>query len=355
MRNLLRNIVLILLAQAAGLEAQQGSPNVELLGRARAAFLRTEYSRADSIASRVLGIGNLASRRERVEAMQIDAAALFPEVANWRRPDSAVAVLRLLVRLEPDRGIPGDISWPGLDSLLEGVRSRTFGAIAHPDRDNTLAGVGSSVTMPVVATKPAWFRLVAIPQGSGTAIPLDSGGPARNAVLHFGVLDGDKVRLPSGVYHLRFTAIDSAVPDTIVIDYMARVDAPALSLVLIATSLDTSRLLPERTRPNHGRNVAIGVGLGATTVLLATLLRGENPVRSATSVGASGYVAAAGLALGAISWGLHDRGSPIPSNIEANARSREEFARAVRDAQAENDQRRVSYRATITIDPEPRQ
>jgi hypothetical protein len=353
MRTSLAAFLLILLARGPRLEAQ--TPSVaEFLNRARNALDNLHYLQADTMARRVLELEN-STRVERIEALRIAAAANYPERGEQHR-DTALAFLRRLVRLEPDRDMPQNIAWPGLNTLLTEVRSNSFGAIGRPQRENAIAGVASQVSIPVRATKPAWFLLVAIPESGGAAIPLDSGGPARDAILHFSVLDGDKLRLPSGDYHLRFTAIDSAAPaDTITDEYTTKVDAPALSLVPIQVALDSSRLLPERTRPAHGRNVAIGVGLGATTVLLATVLRGENPVRSGTSIGASGYVAAAGLTVGAILWGLHDRGAPISSNIEANAQLRESFTHTVRDEQGENDRRRVSYHASITIDPEPRQ
>jgi hypothetical protein len=341
-------------AHVSVLEAQQRSPNSELLGRARAAFYRTDYSTADSVASIVLGLDSLATRRERVEAMQIDAAALYSEDARWQHPDSAVVILKRLVRTEPDRNIPGDLSWPGLDSLLEVVRRSTFGAIARPARDNTITGATSSVTVPVVATRPASFRLVAIAESAGTVIPLDSGGPLRNGVLHFGTIDNDRLRLPSGKYVLRLTAVDSAAPDTIINEYATRVEAPTLQLVLVPQALDSSRLLPERARPARRRNVIIGLGLGGVTALLAALLRGDHPVRDSTSAGASAYVAAAGLTVGAIFFGSHDRGATIARNIYANARLRASFTQAARDARAENERRRGSFRASITIDPEPR-
>lgn len=345
-------ILLCGMANFAGLRAQQ-SPIAELLTNARAALDNLQYPRAASIARSVLALGPRASRIERVEALQLAAAALYPDEPRAQQGDSARLYLRQLVRLSPDRDLPGAVSWPGLDSLLVAVRTETFGAIARPRRDNVIVGAASLITIPVTATREAWFRLVGVPTAGGTRVPLDSAGPVRDAMLRFAPLDGSVPRLPTGDYILLLTVVDSSA-DTLEVEYSARVDAPALAQVSVPLSLDSSKLLPERARPSRGRTIGVGVGLGAATVLLATVLRGEQPIRSSTPIASSAYAAGAGLSIGTILWGLRDRGAPIAANIAANAQLRSGMDRVLRAAQIENDRLRTGYSASITIDPEPR-
>jgi hypothetical protein len=331
----------------------QQSPVAELLTKARGALDNLEYTRADSIARSVLALGSRASRAERLEALRLAAASLYPDEANAQRPDSAQFYLRQVVRLEPDRRLPSSISWPGLDSLIDVVRGSTFGAIARPRRENTITGVGSTVSIAAMATRSARFRLVAVAANGGPVIPLDSAGPTRDALLRFAVLPDSRPRLISGDYTLRFTAVDSVTADTIVVEYFSKVEAPPLSLVQVPAALDSVQLLPEWTRPHRARGVALGVGLGVATVLLANGLQGGDQVRSSGSIEPVAIVAGATMTLGTVWLALRDRGTRLPRNQEANEQLRARFDAAVRQAQAENARRRSSYTASMTIDPEP--
>jgi hypothetical protein len=333
----------------------QRSPVQDLLARARTALNNLEYARADTMARGVLAFGTQLTRAQRIDALQIVAAALYPEEEGLQRRDSAVAYLRQLIRLAPDRDLPRAISWPGLDSLLVRTKLVTFAAIARPPRDSVVAGEADA-TIPVSATRPARFRLIAVPARGGTPIPIDSAGPGRDVTLRLRLLVNDRPRLATGDYELRITAVDTAAGaarDSIVLRYGARVSAPTLTLVPIPT-LDSARLLPEKTIPSRGRNIAIGVGLGAATALFATMFRAPDPVKSEASIGSGAYLVGAAMTAGAIVGGTRDRGAPIVANIAQNSTTRAAHAQAVQTAQAENARRRTAYRATLIIEPEPR-
>lgn len=345
-------LLAIALGAVRGLSAQQRSPIAELLRQASNALNDLRYGHADTIARGVLALGERVSREERIEALQIIVAALYPEERGAQRLEQARTYMKLLVRLDPETRLPRAISWPGLDSLLADTRRTTFSVVAKPQRDNAVAGTAAAA-IPVLATRPARFSLTAVPE-SGAPIPLDSLGPETSGAVSVRVLAGDAVRLPSGRYTLRLTAIDAAAPDTIVLRFAATVVAPRLELTSVPAVIDSSLLRPEILPPSRGRNIAIGVGLGAVTALVASAFRAEEPVKSAVSSDTRAYVVGAGLVAGALIGAFIDKGAPQPDNVVWNARQRDLFAQRVRDVQAQNEQKKAAYRATVTIDTEAR-
>lgn len=349
-------LCLIALLGGAGVLAaqqQQRSPIGELLRQASNALNNLNYARADSIARGVLALGDRVSRDERIEALQVLVAALYPEERGAQRLAAAQTYMKQLVKLDPDTRLPRAISWPGLDTLLAQTRRTTFVITARPQHDNTLSG-NAAAAIPLLATRPGRFTLVALPDGGGAPIPLDSLGPETSGALSVHVLAGDAVRLPAGRYTLRLTGIDAAAPDTIVLRFGATVVAPPLTLTPVPARVDTTLFRPEIAAPARTKNIAIGVGLGAMTALIATAFRAEEPVKSGTSSDTRAYAVGAGLTIGALIGAFVDKGAPQPQNVAWNAQQRTLFAQRVRDIQSQNDQKKAAYRATVTIDTEPR-
>lgn len=346
-------LLVIALGSARALPAQQRSPIAELLRQASNALNDLRYGRADSIARGVLGLGERASREDRIEALQILVAALYPEERGAQRLEAARTFMKQLVRLDPETRLPRAISWPGLDSLLAQTLRTTFAIIVKPLRDNALTGT-TGAAIPFLATRPARITLVAVPDSARPPVRLDSLGPETSGALTVRVLQGDAVALPGGHYTLRVTAIDAAAPDTVVVRFSATVLAPRLELTPVPAVLDSSVLRPEILPPTRGKNIGIGVGLGAFTALVATVFRAEEPVKSGVSSDSRAYVVGAGLVAGALIGAFVDKGAPQPDNVAWNAQQRTLFAQRVRDIQAQNDQKKAAYRATVTIDPEAR-
>jgi hypothetical protein len=102
--------------------AQAGSPVVELLTKAKNALNDLNYAKADTIAKQVLALGTLISPDQQIAAIQVRVAASYPEEAASQKTDSAVALIRQLIGAG-GKGVPKDISWAGLDSLVALVRS----------------------------------------------------------------------------------------------------------------------------------------------------------------------------------------------------------------------------------------
>lgn len=117
-------LLALVLACAAPLSAQTqaGSPVTDMMIRGRNSLNDLKYHEADSLARRVLALGTLLSRQQQVDALQLIAAASYPDEASEQRTDSAIAVIRQLVLLGATQGIPREMSHAALDSLFSFVK-----------------------------------------------------------------------------------------------------------------------------------------------------------------------------------------------------------------------------------------
>ncbi len=88
-----------------------------MMVQGRNALNDLHYREADSIAKRILVLGTLLTPEQQVTAVQLRAAALYPEEAAEQHTDSAIVVIRQLLRMGTTV-VPKDMSWPGLDSLV---------------------------------------------------------------------------------------------------------------------------------------------------------------------------------------------------------------------------------------------
>lgn len=338
--------------------AQQGAGRsrvAEILLRARVALNDLKYTDADNLARGVLTLGTDASRADRIQALQVIAAALYPEEMSAQRRDEAIGFIRQLVQLDPDAQIPEDISWVGLRTLVEDTRGSTYAAQATPRRENLLAGPTGEAYIDVAATRPSRYTLFADQKKrSGTSFVIDTLGPIRQGTLRFRILNGDQPRVPSGDYELRIVAHDAASTDSLVVRYLVAINAPSLDLVPVPVTLDSLKLLPEISRPKKGVNIAIGVALGGVTAAIASALRAPDPVKASTSADSKAYLVGGGMALGGLLGAVLDHGSPLPQNVARNAELRTAFSKSVHDAEDENNRRRAAYRATMTVDLEAR-
>ena len=338
------------LALAPSARAQQ-EPIVDLLLRARTALNDLHYTEADSLASAVLlAMGGRLSHDQRVEALTIRAAALFPDPTGGgaQHPDSALACLRQIVRADAAvQHMNPDLSWRGLDSLFSVARRTTFAAAVLVQDSMVLVGQHGEATVEVVGTRPGSFSLSLAPAAGGAAAFADSAGPGDSAQLHLRAFGGDRLLIPSGAYVLTVRATDAATRDTVVMRYAATVSAPPPLGALVLPVFDSTQLRPEFAGPAHARGFIAGLLAGGGAVLAATL-KGPGPLASASTDSRS-YMVGGGMALGAIIGGLLDKGHALPENAAANQRLRTQFDESVRGVRAEYQLRLNAYRVTITI------
>lgn len=76
-----------------------------------------DYGAADSIAKRVIALGSLLTPDQKIKAIQLSIAALYPDEDGKRHDDQAIAMIKDMVAAGTTT-IPKDLSWPGLDSLV---------------------------------------------------------------------------------------------------------------------------------------------------------------------------------------------------------------------------------------------
>ncbi len=338
--------LLLIVAHSAPLIAQQQSAMVDLVRRAHNALNDLDYANAESIGRGLLALGDDATQSDQLLAYQLLAAALYPEETFAQRPDSAANYLRMLIQIQPDAEMPRDISWPGLDSLLDVARREIFAVSAYPVPQTIVAGTDAAELITVKATRPTRFTFRLESVATGESVVIDSIGPTTVGAFRMRAVKNNELRLPSGHYGLFVTATDTKTGRSVETPFDVEVDAPPLQLIPVPTALDSTKLLPEETKVQRGKNVLIGVGLGAATALAANAFRGSGPVSQASG-DSRAYVIAGGITLGAVAGAFIDRSKPLPRNIAHNAKLRADFAQNVRDAQDENARRLTNFNVTI--------
>jgi hypothetical protein len=166
-----RIALLTLLVAAAPLSAQTqaGSPVTDMLIRGRNALNDLNYRQADSTARRILALGTLLSRQQQIDALQLLAASLYPDEEGQQQQDTTIQLIKTLVSLGADKGMPREMSHPKLDSLFIFVAraaqpakvllgSRIPGAVLYID--NNPQGVMSGLrTVLVPAGKPVQISI----------------------------------------------------------------------------------------------------------------------------------------------------------------------------------------------------
>lgn len=108
-------------APLAAQTQQGGSPVTEMMTRGRNALNDLRYHEADSLGRRVLMLGSLLTKQQQIDALQLVAAASYPDEQPEQHTDTAISVIKQLVELGATQGIPRELSWPGLDSLFSFV------------------------------------------------------------------------------------------------------------------------------------------------------------------------------------------------------------------------------------------
>ena len=351
MRRLTFGVALLAgLAMAASAQAQQ-TPITDLLLRARTALNDLHYTEADSLASAILSaMGSGLTHDQRVEALTIRAAALFPDPAGGgaQHPDSALACLRQIVRTDAAlQHMSPDLSWRGLDSLFSVARRTTFAVATLIQDSMVLVGEHGEASVGVVATRPGRFTLSLVPVAGGAVVVNDSAGPADSVQLHIRPFGGERLLLPAGAYVLTVRAADAATRDTVVVRYAATVSAPPPVGPLVLPAFDSTQLRSEAAAPAHVRGIIAGLLAGGGAVLAASL-KGPGPLASAGTDSRS-YMVGAGMALGAVIGGLLDRGHALPENAAANQRLRTGYDQSLHDMRTEYQRQLDAYRLTITI------
>lgn len=341
------------LGGSSALASAQRSPLVDHLIQARTALNELRFAEADSLAMFALRIfASVINRDQRTEALAIAASARFPDLIEGavQYPDSALIALRELVRLDPDMRLREDVSWSGLDSLMNVARATTFAPRVRPRGEATF-GIGSSgLVAEGTSTRSARWRVELLPLAGGASLWSDTLSARLSASMAIRVTIADgQPSLVSGDFSLRIVALDGESSDSTVWTYPANVSAPKLELLPIPPPMDSTTLLPEISAPAHGRGIFVGIVVAALTAVGTGALRGTSPLGDAVDADGRAMVIGGVLAVGSIAAGFLDKGTLILGNQLANTRVGLDHATAVQAARVENQRRLNEYRVTISI------
>jgi hypothetical protein len=326
------------------------SPIMDLVDRAKNSLNNLQYTQARTAAREILAISRL-KRTQEIAALEVAAAAYFPDDTSARMPDSATFYLHRLVRMLPTGSLPPDLVSPALDSQLAISRRTTFGASARAPIQLTLKGTESRAAIEVMSTRPARWQLYLISGDGGPAVLLDTLSSTTSGRFSLRAHDGKNAFIQPGDHQFKILGISDSEPDTITMRFDGTATGAVPTLVSMPTPLDVSKQLPERAKRAIGAGIAAGLISGGATWALANALRPPDALGREPKDGrATGL--AIGISIGAITAGFLDHGKPLPENIKANADARKDYLSRVGDATETNRKRVAEYSVALTIDPE---
>lgn len=346
-------ILLLFCSSAVSAQGSDRTASRELLDRARSALNDLRYLRADSIAREVLSLAVL-SRSARVEALQVIAAANYPESPSDRREPFARSAISQLLQMDLANGTPREFGSPGLDSLYQSVLATTFATSVYVRRENPINGLDGTALMRVRASVPATFTVRIRTKDGIESFMLDSVASATDTTLALRVARDGQTLFSGGEYDLVVAATDRSGRQTVTKVFDAVAIVPKIEYVAEPTTIDSSLLKPERARPERNAGMIAGVLAAAATVAIGKGVRAPDPVR-ARGESDSRYVAVGVvMALGSIAAAWFDRGRILDKGMASNRRALGELANRQRAAREENQRRIASYRASLTVNPEVR-
>jgi hypothetical protein len=313
------------------------------------------YEEAIRDGREILGSSSSLRPQQEVTLRFALAAAHFPESDGPQLPDSALVHLERVLRLAPDATeLPVVLAWRGLDSLFAVARSRGLHVAFRPTVDSfVVVGTATSPAIPVVASRPARFRLSTRRVGGAEVTHSASSTPSARAELSLRAVDGGRAVLERGEYELLVTAVDPQRGDSVQSVRRLIVDGAAPTLVPVPM-LDSARLRPEERTPRPWHIAAAGGTMALATFFIADGMRATGNIATATtSDSRAGFV---GLSiLGVTGWAIwNDRKGTDPDAVSANDAVRALHERSLSAATSENARRLAAHRVTVKIAGEGR-
>jgi len=355
LRHHLLSTLVLLSVSAATAKAQTLSPIDDLLRVARQELDKFAFDDADRLAADVLqNFERSLQRSQRILALQIRAAARYPESDGERDAEQAKAYLREVVSLDLDAELPITMRWSGLDALLAEVRAGTFGMSVRVAPTQTYGGTAGPAVVRVKVNQPAAFVLRATSRQGGSTLVLDSIVVASDTVLRIHALSNAQPILASGEWLLEVESRSIDASDIRRRTLVATSSPGELSLPSAPPPFDVGRLLPEVKRTDQRSAI-----IGASTFLLGALVvaRAVQPSELlATEWRADGRATAVGIlgAIGTAAAWYFDRGEPISNNVKQNKQTRDTYA--LNDKRWRDNMQKAydEYRATLAIVVEDR-
>jgi hypothetical protein len=350
----LATLLALCLLGSAGRLAAQGNPIDDVIKLAIDAWNDLKYPTADSIARRVLTMSS-ASPAQRLRAQMVMIAAAYPEEKADQKRTVALATLKQVLRVNYEAKMPPELSWAGLDSLVEEARKSTFGMQLTGESSQTAVGVDGSAKLHVKSNKPGLFRLIITSKANNSAVVVDSIRGIAEGEITFKTMRDEKPVFTTGDYNVMVTAFEpGARGDTVTAQYGLKVVAPAITLAGLPTKMDSSKLLKERTGKFGAKAILPALMVGGAAYFASSQLHGDGGLAagetSSKGPDAAGAGVAGGLALVTMIAGFADHGRLIPQNVAANKAAGEAFQKSIADATAENRRRVTEHRTVLTFD-----
>jgi hypothetical protein len=322
---------------------------MDMVERAKNSLNNLQYTQARTASREILALR--LKRSQEIAALQVAAAAYFPDEPSARMPDSASVYLRRLARLMPVGDLPKDLVSPGLDSQLVASRRMIFGATARAPISLGLKGVERRSSIEVMSSRPARWQLYVLSGDGGPPLLVDTLASTTTGRLSLQAHNGVMPLIQPGSDQIRIVSISVSEPDTIVMRFDATATGVVPSLVEMPAPLSSAKLLPEKAPRALGAGIAAAIIGGSASWALANVLKPPKELGN-QSKDSRGLTVGIGISAGALAAGLLDHGRPIPKNIRANAVTRSDHLKVVGDATETNRKRVSEYTVDLTIDPE---
>jgi hypothetical protein len=264
------------------------------------------------------------------------------EVFRGRR-DSAAAVFRRLVTLDPRYRPDRLVFPPEVTSLFDGVRLELKTVTVEVPRDTTITPGPGAFGIWIFASS---FQTVDV------TLRYEDGAPFRS--LYFGPI-GDSL-------NVQWDGLDAAggLPpvNRVLLRVASRAPSGALAgIVQLPLDLrlfrpDTlpwppppadSQFLPERATSSAARRALLGGVVLSGAVAALPALVGGTDTPSGPRIAVAGSIGVAGL----LGYVLHRPGRPLAANVRANQTLRDAWQRRVETARAENARRRRDVRVVV--------
>jgi len=258
------------------------------------------------------------------------------------RGDSARALFRRLVRLDPGYRVDRLIFPPEVTTVFDAARRATPAVWGRFASESRFAAGTAGFTTTLVASTFHQIRVELQRPDASVARSLYSGPIADSLTLSWDGWIAEDQPAATGRYLLAITSLDSAGTAGRILRVPLQVSN--LGADTVATPpLPADQFLPEQRRGGGGMESLLGGLLAGTVTALA-------PVAIASDASLSGgrfVVGGAIVALGVAGFVMGRGERPIPENIAANDSVRAEWRRRVEAVGAENARRRAE--ATLIV------
>jgi len=332
---------------------QSGAPSQSLtdllLKQAQTALDAFDRPNAEKFARQILEQMTTSTTAQKEKARIILANVYYPEEApNERKRAQALTVLKDAVRENIDLTIDRTLTWAGIDSIVAEAKATTFGLATAPvSLQQESVGPSGHVDFRARTNRPSLFHLSIMGPQASMVLSDSSGG--NQATIQIPTMRNDRPIFTTGEYQIVVTAIDKASGDSVSSRFIANVDAPALTFATVPVALDSSKFLPERTKKYGWKGIIVGGLVAGSIYSFSNTLHADTTLKNKVGADSKGTGIAALAGVTVVIASFADRGRSIPMAIAANKQKREDFAAAIRAAQAENANRIATHKTTFAI------